>query len=463
MWGSTRARMLITLATLALAPAAALGLYLLAAAGSGAEERRVGLALAVTLPVALLVGSIAALALTRSISRPLSALRDAARRTAAGGEPQAAAPAGPPDQRALVDTWNSALAALQRTREAVVEERDRLEQALGAAADVVIAVDAARHVVYANPAAAQHLHADVVEAVGQSLLALVPDHEIYDLAAQALRGETPGPVLVSRGERHYQAVAKPVSGRGGWFAVVVLHDVSALHAAEAARRNLVADISHELRNPISTIAAAAETLERGVGPDDARRFQRIIHTEADRMAQMVQEMLTLARLESGLAQPQMRSLDLRHMLAEAVEQMTPQAERAGLTVALTAPSAPLTLDADADLVQRALGNLLDNAIKFTPAPGAITVFAQAEDEAVWLLVRDTGVGLSAEEQRHVFQRFYRADRARGGSGGAGLGLALVRHIAEAHGGTVRVESAPGRGSTFGFSLPRVQERGRHDR
>jgi len=215
----------------------------------------------------------------------------------------------------------------------------------------------------------------------------------------------------------------------------------------------VANVSHELRTPLASIAAAAETLELGVDEEDSRRFHKMIHQETSKMAQLVEEMLDLARLESGLAQPQRVAVDVAGLAHAALDRIRPQADRAELHLETRGP-ASLMVEADPDLVQRALANLLHNAVKFTPAPGTVTLEVAPEPEAVWLLVHDTGIGLAEEDQGRVFQRFYRADWARQRGEGTGLGLALVRHIAESHGGTVRVESRLGEGSTFGFSLPR---------
>ena len=175
-------------------------------------------------------------------------------------------------------------------------------------------------------------------------------------------------------------------------------------------------------------------------------------------------MLALARLESGLSQPDIRPVAVAPLIERAVERMRPQAERNGLDLrcrlAEPAPDAAAAIDADADLIQRALLNLLQNAIKFTPEDGAVEVFTshdqQAQPAMLWIHVRDTGVGVEPAEQSRVFQRFYRVDRARAMRSGTGLGLAVVRHIAEAHGGSVSLESEPGVGSTFSFAVPVAQ-------
>ena len=425
--------------------------------------------IAIALAVAALVGALAILALNTALARPLRRLGRAA---------LAAAPlplGGPEETRAIARAINATHAKLQSERDSLAGERRRLDAALAASADIVIAVDPNGAVLYANPAARAdrppgtppdeppHTH-----VVGASLLDVLPDHQVYALIREAQRGTPSPPTLIRHHDRHFQVLAAPVAEGGDWSVVLVMHDVTALHAAEAARRDLVANISHELRTPLTAISAAIETLEQGLPPNQAPPFHRIIHAESDRMAQLVEEMLELARLESGLTQPQIRTVAVAQLIEEAAARIRPQAERAGLTLRTEPPTPPgLACAADPDLAQQALLNLLQNATKFTPPPGSITVSARLQDDAVWLSVRDTGIGIPRDEQGRVFQRFYQLDRSRAAvpgtdpganppaNRGSGLGLALVRHIAQIHGGDVALESELGRGSTFSFSLPRA--------
>ena len=462
-----RSRILLMTALIGSALLAGLGGFLVPfirdAARDGDEGRAtVGIVVALLVAAALVLAT--GVVVPQVTVRPFRRLRTAATALVRGEGTAPLRLSGPQEVRDLGGAFNDLADTLRQQLAAAAAERERLEQTLAASADVVVAVDREGRVVYANRAATTALTAAPKSAVGQPLLSVLFDHEVYELVSQALRGQEATPQPVRRDGRQFQATAKPVSGGGLWAAVLVMHDVTAMHAAEAARREFVANVSHELRTPLAAISAAVETLEQGVAAADAKRFHAIIGTESDRMAALVEEMLELARLESGLAQPQPRRLDLRAAVQEAVGRLRPQAERAGLTLSVSEPAEhspaedrpaeDMTVNADPDLAQRALVNLLQNAIKFTPAPGEVTLSLRAADEVIWLQVRDTGIGLSVEDQARIFQRFYRADRARQRAGGTGLGLALVRHIAEAHGGSVMVESELGAGSTFGFSLPR---------
>ena len=377
----------------------------------------------------------------------------------------------------------------RRLRDELAERSAELEQikrALAAAGDQVIAIDRSVRIAYLNPAAAADIsrsapyggrgRASADDWIGAPLIDALADPDLHTAVATCLREGAPAALTVQRESRRYRAVVAPLVSEDGatpaagpWSAVLALHDLSDLHEAEQARRDFFINASHELRTPLATISAAAETLEMVNDPEDARRFHIIIQKETERMSELIEEMLALARLESGLSPPDIRTIELGPLVEQAIERVRPQAEREGLELRLRTPNAMVS--ADPDLAQRALLNLVHNAIKFTPAGGRVEVFAESGprfDPApmIWLRVRDTGVGVAAAEQPRIFQRFYRVDRARtgersdgvGAAPGSGLGLAVVRHIAEIHGGGVALESAPGSGSTFSFSLPLAQQR-----
>ncbi len=418
-------------------------------------------------PVGVALGLLGLLILLVAIAaarRDRWRLADAIRAAAAGDAPLPV-PSQPELARAVrvvSDNMRSARQLLDQSQ----SERAQFEHALSAAGDAVIALNADARIAYLNPAARQSLPA----RIGAPLIEAVADPDLY-AAVETARAERVAQSLpIQHGERRYDAAVAPLGDDGVWSVVVALHDLTEQHEAETARRDFFINASHELRTPLSTISAAAETLERARDAPDAGRFREIIQVEAERMSQLVEEMLALARLESGLSQPDLRPVAVAPLLERAVERMRPQAERNGLALSCrVAAAAETVIEADADLIQRALLNLLQNAIKFTPE-GSIEVFAEHEGSAqqggaqqseaqpamLRLQVRDSGVGVDPAEQARIFQRFYRIDRARAAGGGTGLGLAVVRHIAEAHGGAVSLESEPGVGSTFGFSVPVAQ-------
>ncbi len=356
---------------------------------------------------------------------------------------------------------------LQQTLSARTAERDQLQRALASTGDLVIALDQDARIRYLNPAAERALQSGDRDMEGAPLLEAVEDPDLYDSVRLAITEGMPAVLVVLRAERRFRTVVAPVSSiaeRGPWSVVLAMHDLTDLYEAEIARRDFFVNASHELRTPLASISAAAETLEIVSKPQDSERFRAIIQSEAERMGQLVEEMLALARLESGLTEPAMTVVGISPLLEDAVASIRPQAEREGLSLQCVGLNrGPETMIvADPELVERALLNLLHNAVKFTDPGGTIDVLSEASDTddpapMVWIRVRDTGIGIETAEQGRIFQRFYRIDRARQSGGGTGLGLAVVRHIAEVHGGTVSLESVPGEGSTFGFSVPLAQQ------
>jgi len=356
---------------------------------------------------------------------------------------------------------------LQDSLSARTAERDQLERALASTGDIVIALDRDRRIRYVNPVAERMLNSEDRELSGAPLLDAVEDPDLYHAVRLAVDDGTPAVMVVLHAGRRYRTVVAPVSSiaqSGPWSVVLAMHDLSDLYEAELARRDFFINASHELRTPLASISAAAETLEFARKPADAQRFREIIQSEAERMRQLVEEMLALARLESGLTEPEMEVVEMESLLADAVESIRPQAEREGLSLLHTSlnGSVATMIMADPELVERAVLNLLHNAVKFTDAGGAIEVLSELGDPSdpapmVWIRVSDTGIGIEPAEQTRIFQRFYRVDRARQSGGGTGLGLAVVRHIAEVHGGSVSLQSTPGAGSTFGFSVPLAQQ------
>jgi two-component system phosphate regulon sensor histidine kinase PhoR len=360
-----------------------------------------------------------------------------------------------------------AMERLQETMSERTAERDQLERALASTGDMVIALDRDVRIRYLNPVAELTLHSGDRDMIGAPLLEAVEDPDLYDAVRLAIDEGAPAVLVVLRSERRFRTVVAPVSSiaeSGPWSVVLAMHDLSDLYEAEIARRDFFINASHELRTPLASISAAAETLEVVSKPTDSERFRAIIQSEAERMSQLVEEMLALARLESGLSEPQMETVGMESLLEETVESIRPQAEREGLSLRYEGRNgdSETMIVADPELVERALLNLLHNAVKFTVSGGSIQVLSEIGDPSdpapmVWIRVRDTGIGIEPAEQSRIFQRFYRVDRARQSGGGTGLGLAVVRHIAEVHGGAVSLESAPGVGSTFGFSVPLAQQ------
>lgn len=363
-------------------------------------------------------------------------------------------PPGADSLSPLAVALNEAADAIGALVQRLGAERAQLETLLNASNDATIAVDAAGIVTYMNDSA-RALFAGP-GGPGRPFIEVVRDHDLNDvLIAAAARGERSVRVVpYGAQQRWLQATAVPIRGPSPWAALAVFHDLTEVRRLDSVRRDFLSNVSHELRTPLAGIRAAAETLQEGAIDDPAagREFLAHIQRETDRMTQLVEELLELSRIESGAAPMRFRQVDAAQLVRDAAARFAQQAQRARLDLRVDAPGEPLPVYGDPERLDRALGNLIANAIKFTPAGGCVTVGARADDGDVLLRVEDTGIGMEPAQQARVFERFYKADPGRGG--GTGLGLAVVKHIVLAHEGTVAVVSRPGRGSTFTIRLPR---------
>jgi two-component system phosphate regulon sensor histidine kinase PhoR len=341
-------------------------------------------------------------------------------------------------------------------------ERRRLEEILDGMGEGVLVTGASGEPVFANPAFRELLALPAGVATGQ-LLELLRKPRVDELLRRALRGAD---WSVDSGAAEELAVAgrtlalasRPLGVQRG--ALLVVRDLSATERAARSRRDFVANVSHELKTPLAVIRAAAETLadharhDPEAGADEpTTRFAGRILEQSLRLQDLLEDLLTLARLESPEAAARRRPVDLRAVVARAVELATPLAEAREVSLALRLEEVS-AIEGDEPALERLALNLLDNAVKYNRPGGWVEVRLAPSGDAVVLEVADGGVGIPVEELPRVFERFYRVDKARGrAEGGSGLGLAIVKHVAENHGGRVEVESAPGAGSRFRVRLP----------
>jgi signal transduction histidine kinase len=325
-------------------------------------------------------------------------------------------------------------------------DRSTRDAILASMEDGVLLFDQDGSVVYQNDRARQLLSGGLDSARGLAQPAL------RNLAARVASGETPEPVEVIAGPipRTLLASARPISE--GQI-LMVLRDVTQARMTDAVRRDFVANASHELKTPVASIRALAETLAAAASsdPDEVPRFAAQLEREAIRLSRIVSDLLDLSRLEAEeVSRGEVR---LDRVVAEEMRRMERRAEEAGLALQsrLEEPVLVRLSVRDLSLLAR---NLLENAVQYTRRGGRIEVSVGTENGTAVLVVRDTGIGIPGREQARVFERFYRVDRARSReTGGTGLGLSIVKHIVENHGGTVRVQSELGLGSTFTVRLP----------
>jgi len=349
----------------------------------------------------------------------------------------------------------------QAAQARLAETGEALTGLAEAAFDALIVVDRERRVRVMNAAARTLFQTQ--EAIGRSFIEVARQHDLDDLLAAALSGGDVGagpvPALdlarqVFIGDRPFRVRTMPLGTEARYGAVLALQDVSELQRLGRARRDFVANISHELRTPLASIRLLLDTLLHNALPDAGMQRQLLeqIAVETEALSQLAQELLDLSQIESGQVLLKLVPTPVTDLVSEPVARLATQASYKHQEIAVDVPP-DLTALADPQQVGRVIVNLLHNAIKFTPEGGRIGVrAAQGEGDEVMIEVWDTGVGIAPEDLPRIFERFYRADRARGG-GGTGLGLAIAKHIVEAHGGRIWAESEPGRGATFRFTLP----------
>ena len=402
--------------------------------------------------VALLMAIVVSVLSARSTRRAVSELTDVARTLAAGDFSRRAVVPSKDEVGALCDAMNQLAEALQQSVGRLGEERDLLTAILDGLEEGVLVVGPDGRVLRTNPALSRSLGAGV-SAQDQpfSRVGLAELEEALDECLRETRVVNRELSLEKPSRRLLVSVAPLRTGRG---AVALFHDISAIRRLEAVRRDFVSNVSHELRTPVTALRAAAETLLAGAmhDPTQAASFLAMIHRHAERLSNLISDLLDLSRLESGEMKLSSAVVSLARVAEEALLAVDEHARRKHLKV--DAVVGALTCRGDPRAVEQVLVNLLDNAVKYTPEGGAITVRAERDGARVRVSVADTGPGIGEKHLERVFQRFYRVDPGRSREvGGTGLGLAIVKHLVEQMGGEVLAESVVGQGSTFSFRLP----------
>ncbi len=405
---------------------------------------------------------VVALYFARRISAPLSAMTELAEGIARGDYRRVAMVDGADEIRRLSGAIGSMTAQLEGQLATITSDRNKLVAVLSSMVEGVIAVDGDERVLHLNAVAGRLLDIDPQQALGRRVWELTrvrPVCEILEAArASSAERHLECRARIGTGEVVLELRAAPLRDGSGALAgaVVALHDVTALRKLETMRRDFVANVSHELKTPLTAIRGMVETMldDRAMPEETAKRFLERVREQSSRLTALVADLLTLARIESNEGRPERRLIDMRGVLRESSSRFSDVATRRGLVLTVELPKEPLVLLSDDESLRQIVDNLLDNACKYTPSGGRVTLrLARGEREAT-LEVQDTGIGIEARDQERVFERFYRVDKARSRElGGTGLGLAIVKHLAQSLNGRVSLESLVGRGSTFRVHLP----------
>ncbi|MBL0176015.1 MAG: PAS domain-containing protein [Ignavibacteria bacterium] len=401
--------------------------------------------------------------LARRLTRPIDSIRTGAEQYAAGNLAFRIPKDESAEFGALADALTAMAQQLDERFRTIMQQRNEQDAVLSSMIEGVIAIDREERALDMNTAAATLFGVDADGAKGLHLQEAVRNTDIQRFATVALTSPEPAEgFMIVRGAEDRQlqlhgAQLRDGSGRG-IGAVVVLHDVTRLRRLETLRRDFVANVSHELKTPVTSIKGFVETLLDGAAdePEHRDRFLAIIAKEAERLHHIIEDLLSLSRIEQEGERGDVafESALLRPVLESAVESRDTMAKERGVTVTLECDP-QIAVRMNAHLLEEAVSNLIDNAVKYSAENRTVDVAVTVADATLTIAVRDRGPGIPGEHLPRLFERFYRVDRARDRrSGSTGLGLAIAKHIVQAHGGTIAVESTLGEGSSFLITLPR---------
>lgn len=402
------------------------------------------------------------------IGRDLMGIQSGAERFASGDLSHKIDETSSDELGRLAESLNRMAALLNEKIRTITQQSHEQQAVLSSMIEAVLAVDNDERVLSLNHAAVSLLGVDASRVIGRRIQEVVRNTQLQRFIARALSSHAPveGDVVLPAPpdgdvseERYLQAhgtVLRDASGRG-IGAVIVINDVTRMHRLQNLRRDFVANVSHELKTPVTSIKGFIETLRDGAmkDPESAEQFLAIISRQADRLSSIIDDLLKLSRIEQDAERSQIELSEhrLEDVLRSALRDTADAAQGRGLNIILTCPPT-LTVRCNAPLIEQAVVNLLDNAIKYSESGEAVELTARQDNGDALIQVSDRGCGIPSEHLPRLFERFYRVDKARSRKqGGTGLGLAIVKHIAQAHRGGASVQSTVGKGSTFTVRIP----------
>jgi two-component system phosphate regulon sensor histidine kinase PhoR len=413
--------------------------------------------------IMVFLGAIVSLVVSRRISRPIERLKQGAGYFIRGDFNYRLPASGIEEIGSLNESMRDMAQQLHARINTITQQRTEIEAILTSMIEGVIAVDADERIIIMNNAAAKMFGCDLSTVQGRSIQEAVRNSHLQQFVSETLSGEKPveKEIGLSTGEERYLfghgTLIRDVEGKriGALF---VLSDITRIHRLENIRKDFVANVSHEIKTPITAIKGFVEILTDNSTKDkqDVKRFLEIIAKHVNRLEAIIDDLLKLSRIEKDAETEgiQLMTSGIKDVLESAIQVCKALADSKGIEMSVFCDEA-LTARINPPLLEQAVVNLLDNAIKYSDEKRPVTIQAKHDEKEVLIHIIDNGRGIEQEHLTRIFERFYRVDKARSRRlGGTGLGLAIVKHIIQAHGGHVSVTSAPGKGSTFTIHLPK---------
>ena len=420
--------------------------------------------LTISLFLAFILAVIISFAVSSFISKPVREMSLAAKAVANGDFSKRISISTKDEIGDLAKAFNFMSRQIKARIEEVTTSKSRLEAVLLSMFEGVMVVDIKGTVLLMNQSLKDLLLVKE-DPIGKKPLEIVRNIEIQEIADNSLRlkqGVESRKISVFLPEEkilllHATPIIRDSKTEG---AVLVFHDITGMRHLEKIRQEFVANVSHELRTPVSSIKGYAETLLEGAIHDkeNAMDFLKIIHSDSERLARLIDDLLDLSKIESGKLKSTLKPCAIKPIIKRVVSSLNKQAKDKSIKIQIDAPENISCILADKARIAQVLLNLIDNAIKYTQEEGKVTISAKEKDELVQVDITDTGIGIPKKDISRLFERFYRVDKARSRElGGTGLGLSIVKHIVHAHNGEISIQSILGHGSTFSFTIAKVKK------
>jgi len=421
--------------------------------------KRVIISIFVAMSITTILVILAAWIIARTTTRPIRELTRESKKIASGEFGHRIIVGTKDESGQLATAFNEMSLSLKRLVETISEDRAKLMSILDNMADGVILTDIEGNILLTNKAVQKLFRIRDENAKAKPLIEVIREHELNDILKSCLETGQKQIVQFDSGisSRFLRSIAILVDQERQGGALVLIQDLTELRGLQTMRRELVGNLSHEFRTPLAGIKAMVETLQDGAINDQTATsdFLDRIETEVDRLVQLVAELTELSRIETGKDELKLEQVNINLLIEEVIAHLKPQAERQNLSLNKKLASDLPAIQADKERIRQVIVNLMHNAIKFNRPGGSILTATEISKDSVLVEISDTGIGITGKDLPRIFERFYKTDKSRAGQG-SGMGLAIAKHIVEAHGGEIKVRSEEGKSSTFSFNLPVTQ-------